>query len=127
MAFEKNVFVNCPFDEQYRRLLRAMLFTPLYLDFKPQLSTTYSSSDIRVDEIKKRIRKSKFSIDDWSRRDSGVPPRFNMPFELGLDIGCISFGNSQSKKKRMLILDSDRYTYQSFVSDIAGQYSQTRQ
>ncbi len=34
MAFERNVFVNCPFDTQYVPLLRPLLFTIIYLGFK---------------------------------------------------------------------------------------------
>ena len=44
-----------------------------------------------------------------------------MPFELGLDIGCRRFGRRQFGKKRTLILDSKRYRYQAFISDISGQ------
>ena len=44
-----------------------------------------------------------------------------MPFELGLDLGCRRFGDSQQKRKRCLILDTEQYRYQEFFSDIAGQ------
>ena len=27
MAFDRNVFINCPFDDGYRPLLRPLLFT----------------------------------------------------------------------------------------------------
>jgi len=48
-------------------------------------------------------------------------PRFNMPFELGLFLGARTFGSGDQKKKACLILDRDRYRYQKFLSDIAGQ------
>lgn len=47
-------------------------------------------------------------------------PRFNMPFELGLDMGCKRFGSKRGTK-RLLILDKEHYRYQKFLSDIAGQ------
>jgi hypothetical protein len=48
-------------------------------------------------------------------------PRFNMPYELGLFIGCAAFGSGASKHKKALILDSERYRFAKFISDIAGQ------
>lgn len=44
-----------------------------------------------------------------------------MPFELGLFLGSKFYGPKLHKSKRTLILDSERYRYQQFLSDIAGQ------
>jgi hypothetical protein len=33
--------------------------------------------------------------------------RFNMPFELGMDIGCKRFGRDNHKSKCLLILDNE--------------------
>jgi hypothetical protein len=44
-----------------------------------------------------------------------------MPLELGLFLGCKRFGAPAQRKKKCLILDSDRYRYRNFISDIAGQ------
>lgn len=41
-----------------------------------------------------------------------------MPFECGVDLGYKFF--TKSNKKKILILDSERYRYQEFISDIAG-------
>lgn len=48
-------------------------------------------------------------------------PRFNMPLELGLFLGAKYYGNKHQKGKGCLILDKERYRYQIFISDIAGQ------
>jgi hypothetical protein len=48
-------------------------------------------------------------------------PRFNMPFELGLFLGAKRFGPGKQKAKKCLILDTEAYRYQRFLSDIAGQ------
>ena len=48
-------------------------------------------------------------------------PRFNMPLELGLFLGCRRFGDAGQRRKVSLILDSQQYRYQTFISDIAGQ------
>ncbi len=124
MPFETNVFINCPFDDEYKPLLKALTFTILYLDLSPILSQTLSSSNIRVNQIKNHIRNSKYGIHDLSRSKpmkSSDLPRFNMPYELGLDIGASEYGNSNLKSKRALILDTERYHYQKVLSDIAGQ------
>lgn len=124
MAFEQNVFVNCPFDNDFKPLLRALVFELIYLGFTPKLSQTLSSSAIRVDQIKNLIKICKFGIHDLSRSKAmavGELPRFNMPYELGLDIGALEYGSRKLKTKRILILETERFHYQKVISDIAGQ------
>lgn len=124
MPFDTNVFINCPFDKDYVPLLRTLAFTLLYLKLEPNLSQTLSSSTIRINQIKQHIRNCKYSIHDLSRSrpmKRGELPRFNMPYELGLDIGASEYGGRKFKSKRLLILEVDRYHYQKVISDIAGQ------
>ena len=124
MPFDTNVFINCPFDKEYTPLLRPLIFTLLYLEFEPNLSQTLSSSTIRINQIKQHIRNCKYSIHDLSRSKpmkKGELPRFNMPYELGLDIGASEYGANKLQRKRALILETDRYHYQKVLSDIAGQ------
>jgi hypothetical protein len=124
MPFETNVFINCPFDSDYKPLLKALVFTVLYLDLDPVLSQTLSSSTIRINQIKSHIRNSKYGIHDLSRSKPltlNDLPRFNMPYELGLDIGAAEYGNAKLRTKKALILDTERYHYQKVISDIAGQ------
>ncbi len=124
MPFETNVFINCPFDKDYVLLLRALTFTLQYLDFTPHVSQTISSSTIRVNQIKELIRSCKYSIHDLSRSrplKRGDLPRFNMPYELGLDLGASEYGGKNLKTKRTLILETERFHYQQVLSDISGQ------
>ncbi len=124
MPFHSNVFINCPFDDDYRLLLKPLLFTVLYLGYNPRISKTQSSSDIRINQIKSYIRDSKYGIHDLSRCKpfkDGDLPRFNMPYELGLDIGCLEFGSKNLKTKKILILETERFHYQKVLSNIAGQ------
>lgn len=44
-----------------------------------------------------------------------------MPFELGLFLGATKLGSDRHRKKGVLILDREKYRYQTFLSDIAGQ------
>ncbi len=48
-------------------------------------------------------------------------PRFNMPFELGIFLGAKRYGSASQQRKRCLVLDREKYRYQKFISDIAGQ------
>lgn len=124
MPFESNVFINCPFDKDYTPLLRTLTFVLLYLELEPNLSQTLSSSTIRINQIKQLIKNCKYSIHDLSRSKAlkkGELPRFNMPYELGLDIGASEYGGKKLQTKRALILETDRYHYQKVLSDIAGQ------
>ncbi|HTM67184.1 MAG TPA: hypothetical protein VL093_12730 [Flavipsychrobacter sp.] len=124
MPFETNVFINCPFDDDYTILIRPLLFTVVYLDFEPKISQTISSSNIRINQIKGFIRESRFSIHDLSRSrplKKNELPRFNMPYELGLDIGCAEFGSKKFRQKKTLILETEKYHYQKVISDISGQ------
>jgi hypothetical protein len=42
--FKSNVFINCPFDEDYLPLLRPLLFTVVYLGFNPRIASERSDS-----------------------------------------------------------------------------------
>ncbi len=124
MPFESNVFINCPFDKHYVPLLQPLLFTVLYLDLQPLVSETKSSGQVRVEQIKKLIFNSKYSIHDISRSEALVDrdlPRFNMPFEMGLDLGCQAFGRGKRAFKKCLVLEKTKYHYLKVISDIGGQ------
>ena len=124
MGYKKNVFVNCPFDEGYKPLLRAMIFAVVKLGFEPKLSETRDGAVVRMDGILELIRSSQFGIHDLSRCEAmqeGEFPRFNMPFELGLDLGAREFATSQKfKTKKILVLEEQRYRYQKVLSDLSG-------
>jgi hypothetical protein len=88
------------------------------------------SAEVRIEKIAKIIKACKYGIHDISRTELGVAtglPRFNMPLELGLFMGARRFGSNDDKRKACLILDSDRYRYQRFCSDIAGQDIQSHE
>lgn len=108
MAFEKNVFVNCPFDARYLPLLRPLLFTVIYLDLAPRISLeAIDSGELRLNKIVELIRESKYSIHDLSRCEAaaaGELYRLNMPFELGIDFGCRTYGRPRQRGKRTLVL-----------------------
>ncbi len=121
MAYRTNIFINCPFDSDYYPLLKAILFTVIFCDLKPRLSETKDGDDIRIRQIQSLIYESKYSIHDISRiipKDTKGLPRFNMPFELGIDLGCKMYSK---KDKKCLILEEEPYRYKQVISDISGQ------
>lgn len=124
MSFEKNVFINCPFDENYQSLLRPLLFTVIYFKLNPRIALERTaSSEQRLDKIFNLIAESKYGIHDLSRLKAtkkGEYYRLNMPLELGVDIGCKQFGNDLQKNKCYLVLASDSYQYRAAASDLSG-------
>lgn len=124
MPFEKNIFINCPFDIAYRPLLRPILFTVLSHGLTPRIALERSdSAETRISKIIALIRESQFGIHDLSRLQANQPGEFyrlNMPFELGLDIGCRNFGEGRLKEKRCLVLEKERFRYQAALSDLSG-------
>jgi hypothetical protein len=50
----------------------------------------------------------------------GEYARQNMPFELGLDVGCRRFSRDQFKDKKLLILEIEPFRYMQALSDISG-------
>jgi hypothetical protein len=124
MGFDRNVFVNCPFDEEYRALLRPLLFTVIYLGFEPRIALeSLDSGRPRIEKIIGLIKESKYAIHDLSRikaTKAGEYFRLNMPFELGIDVGCRVFKTGKWGGKKCLILEAERYRYQAAISDLSG-------
>lgn len=122
--FEKNVFINCPFDLEYAAIFEAIVFAIHDCGFVPKCARErLDSSEVRLHKIVDLIRASQYSIHDLSRTELDKEtslPRFNMPLELGLDLGCKTFSPAH-RKKSLLIFDSEQYRFQKYISDIGGQ------
>ncbi|HEY8504022.1 MAG TPA: hypothetical protein VIL46_05530 [Gemmataceae bacterium] len=119
-----SVFLNCPFDDAYRPLFRALVFTVQVCGFVARCALEADDSgETRFAKILRLVEQSQFGIHDICRTELSANrlPRFNMPYELGLFIGFKYSGNATQQRKRLLILDSEPYRYQQFLSDIAGQ------
>lgn len=122
--FERSVFINCPFDDQFRPVLNAILFCVTRAGFAPRLATERAdNADNRLEPICTLMRGSRFSIHDMSRCEAlrkGEIARLNMPFELGVDNGYRSSGNASFATKRFLVLDEKPYRLQKALSDVNG-------
>ena len=118
-----NVFINCPFDNDCFPLLKPLLFTIIYIDYTPKISEISDSGEIRLNKVKNLMAISKYSIYDLSRMEPlkrGNYPRFNMPFECGIDFGLKMSNKKKFAKKKFLILEKEQYRYQRVLSDISG-------
>jgi len=122
--YDRNVFINCPFDKDYEPVLQAILFCVIDCGLSPRLSTERADSgEARLDKIVELIRSSRFTIHDLSRVQAAEKDEFarlNMPFELGIDYGFANSGNPQFSNKHLLVVAEERYKYQVALSDIAG-------
>lgn len=125
MASESDVFVNCPFDDGYRILFNATVFTIIRSGFRARCALeTDNAADNRFEKICKIIDECRYGVHDISRTEiDGNPPlpRFNMPLELGLFLGARRFGGLGHRAKSCIIFDREPYRYQRYISDLAGQ------
>lgn len=124
LDFDRSVFVNCPFDEEYKHILQAILFCLIRFGLWPRIASEKSDAgEARIDRIFHLIVSSRYSIHDLSRsqaREAGEYYRLNMPFELGIDYCCRRIGKSPLRRKQILILEEKRYRYQAAISDLSG-------
>lgn len=120
----QSVFINCPFDSEYRPLFRAMCFAIMASGFLPRCALDESDSAVvRFEKILDLITACEFSVHDMSRVEldatSGLP-RFNMPLELGADLGLRLKGQAAQRRRRILVLDAIAHRYDQTLSDISG-------
>ena len=122
--FDKSVFINCPFDADYRKMILPILFTVKRLGFTPKVSLEKSDAGTaRLANIVYLVELCKFGIHDLSRIlaiKKGDYARMNMPFELGIDYGCKVYKDGRHKDKKILVLEKDKYRYQKALSDLSG-------
>jgi hypothetical protein len=119
-----DVFINCPFDDEFAPAFRALVFAVIACGFRVRCAREMSDgTETRIDKLYNIIEQSRFSVHDLSRTELdpiNKLPRFNMPLELGIFLGAKRFGDPAQKMKRCLILDTEQYRFQKFISDLAG-------
>jgi len=126
VRFDRSVFVNCPFDDDFLPLLHALLFAIHDCGFIARTAVEDAgSNETRVDKIVRIIGDSRYSIHDISRVELGGATRlsrFNMPFECGLAMGSIRFGATRPDQARdFLLLTGVPFQDKLTLSDLAGQ------
>src|SRR5262245_40062154 len=122
-AADRNVFINCPFDADYRPLFEALIFAVVASGYTARCALEDDDAgNIRFDKLRRLIRESAWSIHDLSRTELGANalPRFNMPFELGLAMGAKYFGSKRQRRNKALILVRERHALPAYLSDLGG-------
>lgn len=120
----RNVFINCPFDDKYIPIFDSILFAIYFCGCKPRCALEIDDGSlVRLFKIYSIIEKCDLGIHDISRTElnNNNLPRFNMPFEFGIYMGAKRFGGRKQKIKSCLIFDVEKYRYMEFISDISGQ------
>jgi hypothetical protein len=124
-AYAKNVFINCPFDPLYAPVFDAIVFAVHDCGYVARCSLEIDDgAQVRLDRIYRVVEECRLGIHDISRTELDEAfglPRFNMPLELGLFLGACRYGSPRQRAKICLILDRERYRYQRYISDLAGQ------
>jgi hypothetical protein len=118
-----DVFINCPFDAEYRPAFEALIFAITASGYQVRCALEEdNSADIRHEKLCRLIRESDRSIHDLSRVELGKNnlPRFNMPYELGLTHGAIKFGGRRQRTKTACIMVAEPYAMPAYISDLAG-------
>jgi len=121
--YSDSVFINCPFDKRYKPIFEAIVFAIHDCGFIPRCALEIEGVD-RLFKIMNLISDCKYGVHDISRTEPDPEtklPRFNMPLELGIFLGCKRYGGKRHSKKNYIILDSQRYRFHKFISDISGQ------
>lgn len=119
-----NVFINCAFDDEFAPGFQALVFAVSACGFSARCARELDdASETRIDKLYRIVEESRYGIHDLSRTELDPEhglPRFNMPLELGIFLGAKRFGDDANRQKRSLVLDTERYRYQKFISDLAG-------
>lgn len=125
LEYNDGVFINCPFDLDFKPIFDAIIFTVFDCGFIARCTMEeQDASQIRIEKIYTIISNCKYGIHDISRTEldpSTGFPRFNMAFELGIFLAGKRFGDAEQRKKKCLVLEKTSYKYQQFMSDISGQ------
>jgi hypothetical protein len=118
----QSVFLNIPYDRQFRSLYLAYIAGLVHLGFVPRVTLGLSGGARRLDKILAEIQGCRYSIHDLSRVgvDRHPPfatPRFNMPFELGL---AVAWEKANPEKHTWFVFEERAYRVQKSLSDLNG-------
>jgi hypothetical protein len=113
--YEKDIFLNVPFDVGYERNLVALIASLTALGKIPRCILELPElGSGRLKRLLKHLERCRISIHDLSR--VGVPVRFNMPFELGLACAMAEY----RKPHYYFVMEKELYRLDRILSDLKG-------
>ena len=110
-------------DPEFHSIRNALVFAVHDCGFLARSALEASDASVnRLEKIYRIIEESRFGIHDISRTEPNQNnlPRFNMPFELGLFLGCKRFGEGRHRQKSCLVLDREQHRFREYLSDLSG-------
>lgn len=111
----QSVFLNVPFDPSYEPFFVTLVWTLVSLGQTPRcVLEVRETGKGRLTRIFELVRSCGVSIHDLSR--TGLPVRFNMPFELGIACSLALSGEPHE----IVVLDKVRYRLDKTLSDYKG-------
>ncbi|MGH9607306.1 MAG: hypothetical protein ACRD3N_16590 [Terracidiphilus sp.] len=117
----KAVFLNIPYDEEFRSLYIAYIVGLYQLGLVPHIASEVPGGARRLDRILALIKSCRYSIHDLSRVEVSVAPtatpRFNMPLELGM---TITWAHLKPSLHTWFVWESEPYRLQRSTSDLNG-------
>ena len=119
-----SIFLNCPYDADYRPLFEAAVLATTCSGFTPRVAwDTGTLAEPRMARISRAIFESKYSVHDLSRckgeGDSNLA-RFNMPLELGIAMARRYLTRRVTDKHDWIVLVPSGHQYSRYISDLAG-------
>jgi hypothetical protein len=118
-----SVFVNCPFDDDYRSSRDAIVFTAVHAGFFPWMAGSTGNIAVpRLERILEGLASCRYSIHDLSRYQGEGPDnvaRFNMPLELGMAI-ALRGQHPGPDAHDWMVMVPEGHVYQRYISDLAG-------
>lgn len=115
------VFLNFPYDEDFKKLYLAYIVGIYQLRLVPFITSGIPGGERRLDRVLSLIQRCRYSIHDLSRVELSVAPpatpRFNMPLELGL---TITWAKLHPSRHTWFLWESTPRRVQKSMSDLDG-------
>lgn len=115
------VFLNIPYDDDFRSLYLAYIVGIYQLRLVPFIASGIPGGERRLDRVLALIQSCRYSIHDLSRVELSVippaTPRFNMPLELGL---TITWAKLHPRRHTWFLWESTPRRLQKSMSDLDG-------
>jgi hypothetical protein len=119
----RRVFLNCPWDDEYKPLLDATILATMACGFVPVSAKESGPTAPRLEKIWEQLTTCGYSIHDLSRsagRGHADNARANMPLELGMAIARMHAQRRCADAHDWLVLVAKGAHYTEYVSDLGG-------